>query len=151
MLQGDTLKKTRPSYYLLVGGVFLIIDQFLKFLARTHTNYSYYLYKPWVGWEYFENTGIAFGLNIPTWFLIIITPIILVLFVHLFLEKSFLAKTGILSLLLPGAISNFIDRILFGVTIDYLRFFTTLFNIADVLIISGILILIFHYLNKEEG
>ncbi|PSO44102.1 MAG: hypothetical protein BRC22_02955, partial [Parcubacteria group bacterium QH_9_35_7] len=86
--KGDFFKKIRPYYYLLAGGVFLLLDQVLKTFARKNSEFSYYLFKPWIGWEYFENSGIAFGISVPTWFLIIVTPIIIILFLHFFLEED---------------------------------------------------------------
>ena len=49
-------------------------------------------------------------------------------------------NTCLLSLILiiSGALSNFIDRILFGATIDYIRIFTGVINLADVMIVVGL-------------
>jgi signal peptidase II len=48
-----------------------------------------------------------------------------------------------LLLILAGAISNFIDRLLFGFVIDYLAFFSRSYlNLADLMIAAGMLILI---------
>jgi len=128
-----------------------LLDQVLKNFARKNSEFSYYLFKPWIGWEYFENSGIAFGISVPTWFLIIVTPIIIILFLHFFLEENPTTRIAILTLLIPGAISNFIDRVLFGVTIDYLRVFTSLFNLSDILIVGSIFILITYHFKKENN
>ena len=134
---------------MLSGGFFLIIDQTLKYYARSYPQFSYYLIEPWLGWEFYQNPGIAFGISFPTKLLIIITPIILILFIFLFLNsKEKINYFAIFGLLTTGAISNFIDRVLFGVTIDYLRIYTSLLNLADILIVISLIILIFNQLKK---
>ncbi|MFB6225863.1 MAG: signal peptidase II [Candidatus Paceibacteria bacterium] len=144
------MKFSREAHYFLgAGAVLLAFDQLLKFFARSNSDFNYYLYRPWLGWEYFENTGIAFGLSVPTWLLIILTPVILILFLHLFLTENFVDKLAILVFLIPGALSNFIDRVLFGVTIDYIRIFTSLLNLADFFIVLGISLLIFRNFKQE--
>ncbi|KKW42128.1 MAG: hypothetical protein UY92_C0010G0044, partial [Candidatus Magasanikbacteria bacterium GW2011_GWA2_56_11] len=49
-----------------LGGFFLVaLDQFLKYAVRTHPENAFYLWRPWIGWEYFSNPGVAFGIKIP--------------------------------------------------------------------------------------
>ncbi|KKQ27524.1 MAG: hypothetical protein US42_C0008G0035 [Candidatus Magasanikbacteria bacterium GW2011_GWC2_37_14] len=165
--------KARLTMYILTSGLFLLLDQLLKYLARTNPDYTYYLWRPWLGWEYFGNTGIAFSLPIPNWLIIIITPLI---FLGLFLwfvslrgsahwrSRSNPKEVGdcfatlrsarndrltlAICLITAGALSNYLDRILFGVTIDYLRFFTGIINLADVMIVGGVTLLLFN--NKRN-
>ena len=54
-----------------------------------------------------------------------------------------------LVLVIAGASSNLIDRVFFGFTIDYLRILTSVINVADIMIISGVLILLLP--KKERG
>ena len=127
-----------------ISGFFLFLDQILKYFARTNPDFSYYLLKPWLGWEYFTNPGIAFSLPFSNTLLIILTPlIILALFIILTKQKkpSLYFVLG-LQLIITGAISNLIDRVLFSITIDYLRILTGIINLADILIMSGVLLLI---------
>ncbi len=53
--------------------------------------------------------------------------------------------------MITGAISNIIDRLSYGYVIDYLslRYFTV-FNLADVMISSGAIILILKNLKKTN-
>ncbi len=55
-----------------------------------------------------------------------------------------------LTILLIGAIINFTDRLKFGYVIDYfdLKWFTV-FNIADIMIVIGILLIILNYYGKN--
>ncbi len=126
--------------YLLVSGFLFVSDQLLKYLARANADFSYYLWKPWLGWEYFANSGIAFSIPCPNWLIIIATPIIIlgILFWYL---KSKTYKLSAISLIIAGALSNLTDRILFSATIDYLRFFTGVINLADVMIVGGVMMM----------
>lgn len=129
----------------LGSGVLFCLDQAAKYYARTHQDSVWYIIKPWLGWEYFENTGIAFSLPFPQLLLIGITPLILLWF-FLVLKKHAARQPLItlsLSLIVFGAVSNLIDRTVFGFTIDYIRIATGILNIADVMIAAGIGIVLF--------
>ncbi len=135
--------KVRMVLPLLTGGLFLLLDQLLKFIARSDQTTAYYLVEPWIGWEYFENTGIAFSLPLPETIVLLITPIILFgVFVYWNKKET---KTPLftfsINLIIFGALSNFLDRMLFGYTIDYIRIFTGIINVADIIIVLGILLL----------
>lgn len=134
----------RMTIALVAGsGVLFCIDQLLKYIARSNPDRAYYLVQPWLGWEYFANTGIAFSLPFPQLVLIGITPLLLLWFFHL-LRKHIASPTMVVSitLVLFGALSNFIDRMLFGITVDYLRIINGIINIADIMIATGIILII---------
>ena len=142
-------QKIRIIIFLLISGFFLFVDQFLKYFARNNTDFTYYLYKPWLGWEYFTNSGIAFSLPFPNAILIIFTPLIILGLAILLIKQckkkkscTSLFSLGLL-LIIFGAISNFIDRIIFEVTIDYIRLITSVINIADVMIVFGAGLVVF--------
>ncbi len=132
-------KKVRMIVPFAVSGLFLLLDQLLKCTARTNQYSSWYITKPWLGWEYFENPGIAFSLPLPNTIVLLATPIILFLLIHILLYKKTLNRKGLLgiSLIIAGATSNFIDRMIFGITIDYLRVLTSILNLADIMIGVG--------------
>lgn len=128
----------------LISVFFLFTDQLLKYLARTHQTFSYYLGTKWLGWEYFANTGVAFSIPLPSLITTLITPVIIViLFIAWYRNRN---KQGLfhfgIALIIFGAISNFTDRLFFGATIDYLRILTGVINLADIMIVSGGLLLI---------
>ena len=123
---------------LTLSGVFLfLLDQSLKYAARTNPAQAFYIIKPWLGWEHFENPGIAFSLPLPNALLIILTPVILLLLIAFLTRQKHAVPAFGLILILAGALSNFLDRFLFGATIDYIRVATGVFNVADVLIVVG--------------
>jgi len=71
------------------------------------------------------------------------------------LAKSYIQKevTNILSfsLILVGALSNLLDRLQYGVVIDYISIpVFTAFNLADVMILVGVIILIGKVLVKQK-
>ena len=133
---------------MLVGGFFLCADQILKYLARINPDFTYYMWKPWLGWELFLNNGIAFSLPFPNLLIILITPVLLLLLIAWARDKkrSQLFYFGV-SLIVAGAVSNFVDRVLWGATIDYLRVLTGVINLADVGIVVGASLLLI----KEKG
>jgi len=91
-----------------------------------------------LGWEYWGNSGIAFSIPFPNWLIIILTPIILFgLFYFVTRKKRQIIFYLGIFLIFAGAISNFIDRVLFGFTIDYICIFTGVINLADVMIVVG--------------
>lgn len=145
-------RRTHLILYLLLSGFFLFLDQFLKYLARTNPKQNYYIWKTWLGWEYLENSGIAFSLPFPNFLIIILTPIILLGLIIFYTKKKNKTKLFHLGifLIIAGAISNFIDRFLFEVTIDYLRILTSVINLADVMIVLGGGLLIINELKTKS-
>ncbi len=135
---------SRRHWLSIFSGVFCItIDQIAKFGARAFPEYTLYIIPNLVGWEYFENPGIAFGIPLPQ-FIVIPLSIVIILAGIIFLKKENIHKTQILgcSLLIAGAISNLYDRMMYGITIDYIRIFTSIFNLADsAIVLGGILLL----------
>ncbi len=133
------MQKIHPFFLFILGGFFFAVDRFLKYTIFLHQNQVYYIWKPWIGWEYFANTGVAFGIPLPWFTSFIYTPIILFAVVFYYKKQqkpNFYLQFGTL-LVFFGAMSNLIDRILYHITIDYFRIFTSIFNIADIMIVLG--------------
>ncbi len=124
-----------------IGGLLFFLDRILKHLAYTNQETNYLFIKNIIGWEYFGNTGIAFSIPLPQIILLLFTPVLLFLLYKYIKPTNFYCKLGLLLIIL-GALSNYIDRVLFNITIDYLRLFTSIFNIADIMVLSGILVII---------
>lgn len=129
-----------------LGGFFVLLDQVAKFIARVHPWASIYIWHPWLGWEYLRNTGIAFSLPIPQSIVIFFTPlIILALCLSILKERRDKLYSLALILITSGAVSNFIDRVLWAATIDYIRIFTGVINLADMMIAGGLILLFFSH------
>lgn len=147
-----TMMRFQKHILAVVGsGVLFSLDRMCKYVAYHNQSASWYLFDPWLGWEYFANTGIAFSLPFPQLLLIGITPLILLWF-FIVLKKQIKQKPVLLfslCLIGLGAISNLIDRMVFGITIDYIRIFTGILNIADLMIVAGVVLLLMKKLRSS--
>ena len=99
------------------------------------------------------NTGISFGLfntgsELGRWILVLVAiALIIVLFIWLFRTKSVYVVICLV-LVLGGALSNLVDRIIIGAVIDFLDFHLLgfhwpAFNLADSCIVVGALLLLY--------
>jgi len=102
----------------------------------------------------FINHYVAFGLKLDLNLIYILTGLILGLFIF-WLIKSYSKKIILeifgISLMFFGAISNLIDRILYGYVLDYINFpYFSIFNLADVMIVGGAIVLIYYFLIVKD-
>jgi len=140
---------------ILMIAIFFIADRFLKFLANGKlANSSFKLINDLFTFNFSANHFIAFSLPLYGPWLNLIIGLIILILIH-FLIKAIKNKEKIitagLSLILTGAISNLIDRLLFGYVIDYLYLkYFTIFNLADVYISVGAILIIIS-LYKKPG
>jgi signal peptidase II len=147
--------------------VFLvIIDQWVKVLAlhglRGQPGYSYF--GNFVKIEYAENRGafLSLGANLSdemrTWIFVVgVCAILLFCIYSLWQSRAALWPTISFALVISGGIGNLIDRVRQGYVIDYIHmgfsgfFRTGVFNIADVAISGGLLLLVyFQYRQPAE-
>jgi len=133
------MTKIHPIFLFILGGFFFILDRFLKYTIFLNQNHPHYIWKPWIGWEYFANSGVAFGIPIPWFASFLYTPLIFLGLILYYKKKKkpnvFLQIAYIF--IFFGAASNLIDRIVYHFTIDYFRIFTSILNIADIMIVIG--------------
>ena len=141
--------------YAIVGLLFLLADQFLKFWTVAHVELNAYpgieLIPGVLNLTYIKNTGIAFGLfgdkPMLRWILLALlaafTVFIIVSLATRYLRTGFARWTGVL--LLTGLLGNGVDRAVYGYVVDMLEpkfgsISWPIFNIADALIlVFGIL------------
>lgn len=144
------MKPNHLRLFFFLSGFLFALDQFLKYLAYNNKDFTFYILKPWFGWEYFPNPGIAFGLPVPQKIIFFLTPLILLGLAMWWRTNKHKTKNFYLGVCLvyAGALSNLIDRIVFSVTIDYLRVFTSVMNIADIIIVIGAVLLLHKSKNK---
>ena len=95
--------------------------------------------------NYTENTGALFGLFRGNNLLfIILSSIILILIILYFIKTSFNKKIALI-FIIAGILSNLIDRIFYGHVIDFIDVkFWPVFNLADVFVVIGIILLVIH-------
>jgi len=95
------------------------------------------------------NTGISYGLlgNLPVWALgVLIAAALLVLVIWWVRATHLLVKVGLM-FCIGGALSNALDRVIYGAVADFFHFHWQgwsfyIFNIADMAITFGVLLLI---------
>lgn len=143
MIQNMKKSFKNHLFIYLLGGLLFFVDRLLKFIAHNNQDTSYLLLDNF-GWEYFANSGVAFGLPLPGFITIIITPIIMLGLILFLLNKKLPSRYLELSIvfIIFGAISNFVDRMLYDITIDYIRIYTSVINLADVMIVGGVILLL---------
>ena len=99
-----------------------------------------------------QNTGMAFGLaNNYLWIITILNIIIIGVLIYVLIRCKDYIKVPI-TLIIAGATSNLIDRISRGFVIDFIKvklFNFPTFNIADILIVVGTILLILLILKKS--
>ncbi len=100
-----------------------------------------------------RNYGLIFNLPAPTWLIVGISGVVLVAVVYLFGQR--LSETRIalaLSLLVGGALGNGYDRIALGFVRDWiLAFGRSAFNVADIAIALGLILLVFQAHKNVDG
>ena len=130
----------------------IFLDQSSKLLINKFVleNESFTIL-PFLNIVNFHNTGISFGLFkniIPQYLLlIIILSIIIILFIWFIKTNLSTEKWGIL-MIISGATGNLIDRIFHGYVVDFIflnykDYYWPAFNIADMAISLGVIIIIF--------
>jgi len=141
------VRRVRPLFvirYWLFVLLSIFLDQVSKFLA------------PQVGLPVSYNRGIAFGLLAEP-VLVIIAGIVLVISLARYLVGSqfpniLISQYLSLSLILGGGLSNLIDRLLLGAVRDFIKVpFWPSFNLADVSISTGAVLVIFSLMRPKEG
>tara|TARA_Y100001978_G_C23567191_1_gene372258 strand:- start:313 stop:762 length:450 start_codon:yes stop_codon:yes gene_type:complete len=142
------------NYFVLIT-FFCLLDQ----LSKIYINYNYHklLNKDLVIFtiEFVRNYGAAFnifsGSRIFLSLISVISSIILSYFIFIS-ENKLINKYG-LSFILAGSIGNGIDRIFYGYVIDFIKIKIIdfpVFNIADIVINVGVLILIISYFRNKS-
>lgn len=157
--------KSKYIILLSLAGFIIVLDQISKLYISHHfeLHESISLIPNFFNLTYIQNKGAAFGLlakapesfRIP--FFIIVPFLVLTIIILIFkkTKQTELLMITSLSLILGGAIGNFIDRIRFNYVIDFLdfhwfhKYHWPAFNIADATIVAGVVFLIFYTLTHD--
>ncbi len=138
-------------YYYAIALIVFIVDQATKWYIAT--NFELYETKSIIG-DFFvitshRNTGAAFGiLQNQRWVFLILTVFIvtgIVWYLHRMIKEKRKLLSFSLSLIIGGALGNFIDRASTGEVVDFLQFHFEfinytypIFNVADSAICVGV-------------
>lgn len=148
-------KKIQNIAITLLIAIFFIADRFLKALAHTRPEENIRLLGDLFSFQFVPNRYLAFSLPVGGWPLNLLIAIIIIAIAYL-LGRALARKEEIvlisgLSLVFLGALSNFLDRLRFGYVIDYLYLkYFSVFNLADSMIIAGVILLIIRINRKPS-
>ena len=141
--------------YLIVISILCFLDQYSKVYISLNINKLINKDLLIFTIEYIRNYGAAFnilsGSRLFLSLISIISTIILMYFIFIREDKR-INKYG-LSFIVAGSIGNGIDRIIYGYVIDFIKIkFINfpVFNIADIAINIGILIMIINYFKNKR-
>ncbi|MCX6795010.1 MAG: signal peptidase II [Candidatus Falkowbacteria bacterium] len=144
--------------------IFFIADRGLKIFAQNNGSETYFrLLGDWFLFRFTPNPYISFslpvsGILLNITIILIIIGLIYYIF-YLILNKKNLSLNHsdrkitliLLTIILFGAISNIQDRLIYGYVIDYLELkYFTVFNLADIMISGGTIILIIKTLKTKK-
>lgn len=139
--------RPRDAWFLLLAGVVVGLDQFLKWIIRLNVDRGERFPVDWpVQIVHITNTGAAFGILQNAGPLLVVTSLfgMAAILIYLF-NPGFahpLMRAG-LALMLGGAVGNLIDRLVSGKVVDFIKFpHWPAFNLADSAITIGVVLLL---------
>ena len=146
------MKKLRYPIIVLI----LAIDQLVKYSVRANMDVkqSFPAIGKLMSITYIQNRGAAFSiLNGEGLVLIILTSIamvVLVLVMEVYKDEAPLLTLSI-AMMVGGGIGNLIDRIVLGFVTDMFDLhFWPVFNVADIFVVAGCLLLCVHILRSDS-
>lgn len=148
------LKKLSLPIFIVIG---IILDQWVKLAISQHFKLfeQKVLIKGVLSLTYLKNNGAAWSiLEGQQWFFIVMTVLVLgvaVWFLFRNLNKTWYAIG--LTLIISGALGNFIDRVRQGYVVDMfqLDFISfPIFNVADILLSIGFMVLLLGILTEKD-
>ena len=136
--------------------ILFLADRLTKWLAAKIPQGGVFLFsEKFAGLRLYKNFNLIFNITLPEWLMyglisMILLPLAWLLIKNYSQKNIFLIFS--LSLIVVGAMSNLLDRLIFGYVIDFISFFNySIFNLADVYIVGGVgLILIWEMWSKAE-
>ena len=139
--------------------LFIFFDLFSKFLVKNNLtiNQSIEL-NSFFDLVYVQNYGVSFGMLsgiVSHWFLIIISLFVVFIIIYLmFVSNKKLEKFAYFVIII-GAISNILDRtintfVVDFISIHYTNYYWPAFNLADIYITIGIIMLLMSFFIKSE-
>jgi len=94
------------------------------------------------------NEGMFFGINTSQLVTLFISLLIIGI-LYVFKKRFGVRHTG-LNIIICGITMNISDRFLWGGVIDYIKFYNILsFNLADIIILIGMLAVIYSYISQN--
>lgn len=142
-----------------VAAIILFLDQITKLFAESYLklNKSFSIISHFFSLTLCHNEGVAWGLLANKPLLIAIGSIVAIVLIYhfIFCFKRNLRNDIAFGLLIGGMSGNLIDRIFFGYVRDFFDFTIfnydyPVFNISDIAIVIGVLLLIYAVMKGED-
>ena len=140
--------------------VFLtFLDLLSKYLVKNNFNINQRVeINSYFDLIYIQNYGVSFGLlsgSVPYWILILIGLIVVILISYLMIISKKKIERIAYFVIIIGAISNMLDRFINTYVVDFIllhykQFYWPAFNLADIYITIGIIMLIMSFFLKSE-
>lgn len=153
--------KNNKSKIYIISLVLLILDQLVKIIIKSNfkLHEELELIPNFFSIHFLQNEGAAFSiLQNKTYLLVLVALVCLIVMIYYIKKEKYFSKLSSISLglILGGIMGNLIDRILYKKVIDYLSFTIItysfpVFNIADIGITIGAILLIISYLLEEKS
>ncbi|MBO8128839.1 MAG: signal peptidase II [Peptococcaceae bacterium] len=138
-------------FWIAVAAV-VVADQMTKLLIQNFLQpwETYVIIPKILALTYVQNPGGAFGiLASQEWVLLLFTFAAVsaaILFRHRIIDKGYLWE---LVLILGGGLGNLLDRLQLGYVVDFIDFhFWPVFNIADIAIVTGVILLFLNVISS---
>ena len=132
--------------------VVILLDMVSKYIVSRLliVNESVMIIKNFFNITYVRNTGAAFSIFSGNTFFVMVISFMIIIGIILYIRKnkpSNKIEKISYSLILGGAIGNFIDRIIYGyvrdfIEIDIFGWDYPIFNLADVFVVVGVILLV---------
>jgi len=126
-------------------------DQLLKWWVIKKG--GFFIIQDFLDVDFYKNYGIAFGIPIPYYVLFPLILVALVLIIGRYWKELVRGNDWVwlaCLLIIGGAASNLFDRLYWGYVVDFIHFsFGSTFNIADVLVVGGVVVLLWLELRKK--
>ncbi len=134
---------------LIIAAFLALLDQLLKNVSIRHFTIPVKIIDNLFTLTYVENTGIAFGIALPYLLIILINVLLVAGLIYLAdRELDIKKKTAQipLALIIGGALGNIYDRLSYGYVIDFISIWKwPAFNLADIYITVGVLLIVVFY------
>ncbi len=151
------MKKSNTLLVIILVSVLLGLDLLLKYLVSSYLT-TVNIIDNFFSLTYVLNDGAAFSLFASKTYLLVLIALLCIFFIIYELKNNLddrVLSIGY-SLVIAGLLGNFIDRLTDGYIIDYLSFKILelnfpVFNLADILIVVGIVVVIIREILKERG
>ena len=141
--------------------IFILIDLISKYIIvkSIGLHEAIMVIRNFLNITYVRNTGVAFSMFPHNRYLVLVISLFIIIGIIYYVYKSKvnnkLEKVGY-SLIIGGAISNFIDRLIHGYVIDFIdvkifNYDYPIFNLADTFIVIGVILLIIYVWRCKDG